>query len=30
MQEALNRLRVERAHPLRRGITNLMTRATSH
>jgi 1-acyl-sn-glycerol-3-phosphate acyltransferase len=30
MQSALDRLRVERAHPLRRGITNLVSRAFSH
>ena len=30
MQDALDRLRVERAHPLRRGISNLVSRAFSH
>ena len=30
MQDALNRLRVERAHPVRRGLVNLVSRALPH
>jgi hypothetical protein len=30
MQNALNRLRVERAHPIRRGLVNLVSSALPH
>ena len=30
MQNALNRLRVEQAHPVRRGLVNLISRALPH